>query len=227
MIATVQYVQRRFDEFNKTIFKGKLPQIPIIMAQAKTFMGKFECRSRITPNGKRKFYDYKLRINNSIDFPPDTLDDVIIHEMIHYSLAYYGIQDTTPHGIAFRKLMNAINTNFGRHITISHRLLPGQRRTPASGTSGYKVVAVVTLTDDTRGIKVLPRVIETILEYYNGIMGSGKAKSIEMWVSNDAFFDTYPRSGALRVYPLSPEVISEHLKDAIKIECDGSTVKQP
>ena len=54
------------------------------------------------------------------------MENVVVHEMIHYYIHYNNIQDTSAHGAVFRKMMNDINTRFKRHITISDRsALPG------------------------------------------------------------------------------------------------------
>lgn len=49
---------------------------------------------------------------------PDQLEDVMTHEMIHFSIAYTGLKDSAPHGIVFRGMMDAINRKWGRHISV-------------------------------------------------------------------------------------------------------------
>ena len=56
--------------------------------------------------GGTKYYDFKLRINKRIDLPEQEIEDIIIHEMIHYHIAYNGIKDTSTHGRVF---MNKIS----------------------------------------------------------------------------------------------------------------------
>ena len=36
-----------------------------------------------------------------IKLTTEQIDDVLIHEMIHYSIAYTGLKDTSSHGIVF------------------------------------------------------------------------------------------------------------------------------
>ena len=39
MIPTIEYVQQKFREFNVTMFDGRLPEPPISITNAKTYLG--------------------------------------------------------------------------------------------------------------------------------------------------------------------------------------------
>jgi predicted SprT family Zn-dependent metalloprotease len=67
-----------------------------------------------------------LRINVKIDLPEEVVQDTILHEMIHYSIAVKQIRDTSAHGKLFRAEMARINAEGNRHIRISYRLSPEQ-----------------------------------------------------------------------------------------------------
>ena len=79
MVATVDYIERRFDEFNKLMFGGRLPKLHIVLSDAKTFLGVCVVKSKILPNGLKQYYDYELRINTRIDLPEDVVEDTIIY----------------------------------------------------------------------------------------------------------------------------------------------------
>lgn len=208
------------------MFDDKLPFIPIVMSSALTFVGRCAYRRQRTLSGKVRYCDFRLRINNRIDMAEDELDDIIIHEMIHYYIAVNGIADTSSHGHVFRQMMDEINARYGRHITISHRSTPQQRDQAMAGKRPtYKVIAVVSMADGKQGIKVLPRVLETILNYYNTVSGNDKVRDVKLYMSDDKLFDHYPKSGALRVYPLDAETIKTHLAEAEKLKCDGKSIK--
>ena len=116
MIATISYVERKFAEFNRQMFAGQLPKLPIELSDAKTFLGKCVYRKRVKPNGKTENYDFRLRINTRIDLPEHEVEDTIIHEMIHYFIGWKQLEDTSSHGTIFRHIMNSINEKYGRHI---------------------------------------------------------------------------------------------------------------
>ena len=124
MKATIPYVEKKFEEFNQLIFDGKLPKLPIELSDAKSFLGLCVYKKRRTLLGKVVCYDFKLRINTRIDLDEAEVEDIIIHEMIHYYIGYNGIVDSSAHGRVFRQLMMEINERYGRHIRVSHKPTP-------------------------------------------------------------------------------------------------------
>lgn len=117
---TTDYLQQAFEHYNALIFEGKLPVPKLKWSRAKTRLGQMACKRKISW-GRTKFYDYTISVSNYYKLTTEEIDDVLIHEMIHYSIAYTGLKDTSAHGIVFRGMMDKINRTFGRHITISVR----------------------------------------------------------------------------------------------------------
>ena len=66
-------------------------------------------------DGKRTYYDFSLNFSKLYEMDKQKLEDVVIHEMIHYYIHYHQIQDSSAHGAVFRKMMNDINTRFQRN----------------------------------------------------------------------------------------------------------------
>ena len=79
MIATIPYVERKFEEYNRQMFAGQLPKLPIELSDAKTFLGKCVYRKRRLPNGSVENYDFRLRINTRIDLTEAEVEDTILH----------------------------------------------------------------------------------------------------------------------------------------------------
>ena len=123
MIPTLDYIQARFDEYNACYFGGQLPRLPIRLSHARTFLGKV-CftKRRQWLFGPYQYSNFVLRINTRFDLPETLIEDTILHEMIHYYIAYNQWHDTSAHGRLFRQEMKRINEIGGRHITISYRL---------------------------------------------------------------------------------------------------------
>ena len=117
---TVDYLRHAFEHYNALIFDGKLPVPKLKWSRAKTRLGQMACKRKISW-GRTKFYDYTISVSSYYKLTTEEIDDVLIHEMIHYSIAYTGLKDTSAHGIVFRGMMDKINRTFGRHITISVR----------------------------------------------------------------------------------------------------------
>ena len=42
--------------------------------------------------GRTKFYDFSISVSNYYKLTTEQIDDVLIHEMIHYSIAYTGLK---------------------------------------------------------------------------------------------------------------------------------------
>jgi len=226
MRATVEFVERKFDEFNRLCFGGRLEPLPVKLSDAKTFMGKVEYKWR-TVGGRREKYDFVMRVNTRVDLPEDELEDIILHEMIHYYLGVNRLEDTAPHGKLFLSLMNQINERYGRHITVSRKYSVAQTAQTVDARPRLHIVAVVTMADGRVGVKVIPRVEERILNYYNGMLSWDKVKAIDLFLTSDPFFNSFPNSGALKAYIVDKRDIDAHLTDSMRLECDGRTVRVP
>ena len=226
MKATVPYIEKKFEEFNRQIFGGKLPKIPVELSDAKTFLGQCVYKKRRKPFGKAELYDFRLRINARVDLPEREVEDTIIHEMIHYYIGYNKLEDASAHGPLFLGIMNEINRKFGRNLTVSHKSTQEQREQLQDKRSRYHVIAVVSFRDGRTGIKVLPRVVRSILYYYNNVLANRKIASIQLYMSNNIFFNRYPNSSALKVHFLEADEIGRQLEGAEKMACDGKTIKR-
>lgn len=225
MEVTVPYIQKKFVEFNRQMFGGKLPMLPIRLSNAKTFMGQCCFKTRRNKFGKTELYDFVLRINTRIELPERDLEDIIIHEMIHYYIGYHQLQDTSPHGELFRRMMADINQRFGRNITVSQRLTKEQKAQARSTRQTWHVVAVVQFHDGRSGVKVLPRIVERITHYYHSVSSVKTIKSVDLFMSCDVFFNRFPCSSALNVCFHDEADVREHLKDAKRLECNGKEVR--
>ncbi|MDE6246836.1 MAG: SprT-like domain-containing protein [Muribaculaceae bacterium] len=103
------------------VFKEPLPEIPIILTDVKTYLGQLRYTRKRLPDGTFRYSDFLFRFNTRYDLKTEEWEDIILHEMIHYCIAYNQINDSSPHGKIFRKMMKAINQRFNRNITIRYR----------------------------------------------------------------------------------------------------------
>ena len=210
MRANIPYIEQRFREFNAQIFDGQLPEVPILLSRATTFVGKCEHYTRRMFSELLDTSGFRLRFSLYFDLTPDELDDVIIHEMIHLHIAFHRLHDTSSHGPLFRRMMDNINRTHGRHITISNRLTPRQSAAVHSQRITLHVIAVVRFTDGRPGIKVLPRIRQRIRRYCRLMLAQPTIASIDLFISTDPFFNRYPNSAALAVYRISEEDLQAH-----------------
>ncbi len=224
MKASIPYVEKKFEEFNLQMFAGQLPKLPIELSDAKTFLGVCVYKKRQTDGGKTECYDFKLRINTRIDLPEQEVEDTIIHEMIHYFIGVNQLEDVSSHGPIFLHMMNSINEKYGRHITVSHKSTQEQREELVDKKAHWHVIAIVNFKDGKTGIKVLPRVLPRILNYYNAVSRDSKVNSGDVYMSNNPFFNRFPKSSSLSVQFIDKEEAARNLDGAERMECDGTRI---
>jgi len=212
MIATIESVSDNFNKFNSLIFNGELPPIPIKLVKAKSFLGKIEFKTKRMLGKTVRCDNFLLKISVSFDLPEIVLEDVIIHEMIHYYIAVNKIKDSRPHGEKFRLLMNGINAKYGRNISVRHK---GLQAINQSVVRKEYVLCVSTMADGHKGITVCAKT--RISEIYRNFRRSGIVSSMQWYVSDDPYFSRFPQSRSSRIYKISQTDLREHLKNAYEI----------
>lgn len=211
MIANVPFIEKKFDEFNELMFGGELKMIPIELSKRKGQVASFSCRLYKIFFLKKKYIDPKFTFSTRYDYTERQLEDVIIHEMIHYYIRFKGMKDEGSHGPIYVKIMNEINQKFGRNITI-------KQDTKDVGLVDTKpkqrIIAVLEKKDGTVGIKVLPRNETKIHAYCKRINSAKNMASIILYMSTNPFFSKYPSSSALYIHPINRTELQTQLTGA-------------
>ncbi len=200
MTLTQTYAQRQFDYFNLLIWNGALPRIPLVIVRARSFLGKC-CYVRTKSFfSKGQARDFSIRLSSLYDLDERTLQDVIIHEMIHYYIAWSGIKDTSAHGEQFRAIMRELNAKYGRNISIRYKKAPNEDH---SGTQKQNLkkthyVCVSVLSDARMGITVCnesmyPRIRDGLKRCY-------PIRESRWYVTCDPYFNRFPHSRKPRIY---------------------------
>lgn len=223
MKPTVEYIQERFETFNKQYFEGMLPPIPIRLSHAKGFLGKVTfTKRRQGLFGRYRNTDFVLRINVRIDLPEELIEDTILHEMIHYYIAVNQWTDSSSHGALFRREMARINHEGNRHISISHRLSETEQQQAV--VKKGRVVAVVRFEDGKQGVKVVPKQIRHIMAWDRNVRRHFFIRSIDWYYTDDPAFARYPSSVAFRIY-LCNEEEPLPLSNAHRLAVSGHQVR--
>lgn len=214
MIATLDFLEKRFETFNTLCFDGALPPVPIRLSRAVRTLGACTYRKRRRLFGPTEYEGFVLRISTRYDLPEAELEDILLHEMIHYELLVNRRKDTSAHGRLFRARMKEINERFGRHITVSHRAssLPPASETAAAPT--LRMVARVRLKDGREGVKVLPRIEARWKAYRRTLLRSGEVESVELYLTDDPWFSRFPKSSAFNVFFPSDPDFASHFRDS-------------
>ena len=198
---TIDYLRQAFEHYNNLIFDGKLPVPKLKWSRAKTRLGQMACKRKMSW-WRTKYYDFTISISNYYKLTKEQIDDVLIHEMIHYSIAYTGLKDTSSHGIVFRGMMDKINRTFNRHITISVRTRNLQPRT----LQQHKDHLILAL--ETKDGKYF---LSSVNPSAAGKLAISLARAREIahyawYQSQDEYFCSMPRVRSLRGRQVSAEV---------------------
>lgn len=118
MTPTAEQMRAWFDTFNRQYFNGELPLPRLALGNSRTRLGSMSCRRRRTLTGWR-LSDFAIRLSTYYDCTEREMQTVLLHEMIHYYIAWKGIRDDAPHGSVFRSIMNRLNTRHGWDISVS------------------------------------------------------------------------------------------------------------
>lgn len=204
------------------MFGGRLPRIPIQLSDAAGFMGKCVYQQRRLPNGLTEHHGYILRISTRMDLPENVVEDIIIHEMIHYFILWAGLHDTSSHGHIFRAIMESINAAHGRHITISYRPSSEEARQEVSGKRTWHVIAAIYFRDGRTGVKVLPRTIPKVLDYHRAAAAHPGVVEVRLYLHDNPFFNRFPTSAALRIHNIDRALLEENLQKARPLKIVGT-----
>ena len=222
MKPTLEYIRKKYPLFNQWYFGGKLPDVPIIMSNAATFLGKVDYTKKRTLHGIENC-NFKMRFSNRYDISEDELIDIIIHEMIHLYILYFNINDSSPHGQVFRKMMNDINARFGRHITISHKAQKGsmmneQRSMERIAKSEELKKHYICIAELSNGEKAVVQAASTRLyELNRKLPHYYDLKSIRWYGSISPFWNKYPNSITPKLYHISTDDLDRELLEMVEI----------
>lgn len=226
MRATLDFLEERFDRFNHDIFRGALPRPNMHVTGARTFMGQFKTERHKPSFIKRATEIYHLTLSDRYDLEETVLEDVLIHEMIHFLIRYKKLRDTSSHGPQFRKLMNDINHAFGRHITVSHRCTESELA--SDDRKAHSIVCLCRMTD---GRKLVCRVSQSkVFDIHRAFQEWDKVEEEEWYWVYGSYFNRYRRVLTPRLFSVDKEgleVISSGTRLEFADVSGGRTILRP
>ena len=199
MEITVAYLQETFRKYNEEIFGNALPMPNLRVSNAKRRLGSMHCRIQKTWRNTHR--SFTIVVSNYYDVPLSLIEDTLIHEMIHYEIAYKKLKDTSAHGTLFRQRMDEINRKHHRNITISKRMTDYAPR-KNDQTETYLVLAI----EMNDGSHLLSSVARTVLaDLERQIKRVEKISNFCWYVTQDAYFRSFPKVRTLRARAVSTE----------------------
>lgn len=199
MRATLHFLEVSFDRFNDSIFSGRLPRPLMHVSSARSFMGQFKVERHTARIIKDEIYH--LTLSDRYELEENVLEDIVIHEMIHFFIHYSGIKDSSSHGPQFRKMMNEINRRFGRHITVSHRC--SKKELESDDAKGHSIVCLCTMSD---GRRLVCRVSQSkVFEIHRAFQEWDKVVGEEWYWVYGSYFNRYRRVLTPRLFSVDKE----------------------
>ena len=114
MIVEEFDIEKKFVDYNELYFECELPFPNIKIIHSYKNLGICTC----------KFDDYDnitevtIGISDNYDFTEEQFDDVLLHEMIHYYLAWTKQDVRLTHKNEFKSMMKLFNELYGTNISI-------------------------------------------------------------------------------------------------------------
>lgn len=213
--VTVEYLEKAFDHYNHLCFGGLLPRPRLKLSRAKSRLGWM--RYKVDAGGESPVpYDFTIGITTAYRLNTEQIDDVLIHEMIHYHIAYHHLRDNAPHGRRFRQIMETINHDYQRHICVSvrHANLPtrdGQASLPPHNAPSqyrtnrlppYFILAIQTKDGHYYLSSVAPNAVAKL---HAIARQQNHFRQAKWYVSHDSTLSLYPRVRTLRGVRVSQE----------------------
>lgn len=212
MKATIEFLDKRFEKFNRIIFKNALPLPLMHISSARTYMGQFKVERSGSIIGKRREI-YHLTLSDRYDLEESILEDVVIHEMIHFLIHHKKIRDTSSHGPHFRTLMMEINKRFGRHITVSHRCT--QEQLESDTAKAHSIICLCTMSD---GRKLVCRVSQSkVFEIHHAFQDWDKVEREEWFWVYGSYFNRYRKVLTPRLFAVDDKGL-EAIESGTRLE---------
>jgi len=133
MVANLDNMLIAFDDCNMKYFEGKLPVPMFDLLHSFRTCGYFHCDYEQVWFSK-KLFNFCISMTDYYDFTPKQFVDILAHEMIHYYLAYFGLDKSCSHGREFKKMAKRLNQTYGLNITKQLDISNYKRR---EGTSRF------------------------------------------------------------------------------------------
>ena len=206
-VPTVAWMEEWFDRFNHDYFDGKLPRPRFRLSRARTRMGTMSCKRRRRLM-RTELYDFAIALSTYYRQTERQLQNTLLHEMIHYAIAYTGLRDTAPHGIVFRGMMDNLNRKYGWDITVRVHAKEAMMPTRKPTNRQFVVLALTLDTGEHMLSSVNPRYVQSIEHQIRRIHA---VKEHAWYTSTDEYFAAFSMVRSLRGRKVTPTLFAEKI----------------
>ena len=197
------WMKTNFMRFNTQYFDGVLPLPRLRTGRSRTQLGSMSCK-RKTSWGRTKLYDFTISLSNYYDQTEHQFQSVLLHEMIHLSIAVSGVKDTSPHGVVFRGLMQRLNRD-GWDIQIMTKTRDYTKAYTGTATViAQYIVLALEMNDGKRFLSsVNPKFVRDINQQLRTIP---QISHYAWFTTSDRWFESMPKVRSLRGRRVTAEV---------------------
>ena len=197
------WMKTNFMRFNTQYFDGVLPLPRLRAGRSRTQLGTMSCK-RKTSWGRTKLYDFTISLSNYYDQTEHQFQSVLLHEMIHLSIAVSGVKDTSPHGVVFRGLMQRLNRD-GWDIQIMTKTRDYTKAYTGTATViAQYIVLALEMNDGKRFLSsVNPKFVRDINQQLRTIP---QISHYAWFTTSDRWFEAMPKARSLRGRRVTAEV---------------------
>lgn len=212
MALDIQTLHEWFNYFNQLCFEGKLPLPRLMLSKSRTQLGSMTCR-RERRHVFSSVSTYTIRVSTYYDCTNEELQDVLLHEMIHYYISLNKLRDTSPHGRLFCEIMDNFNRKYHRHMTISSRM-KDKKVASTQPQQRTRLILALEMTDRRYFLSVVNP--HYAVEIRNVMRRVKEIKNSYWIVSADSYFNDFPTVRTLRARKVDIEVFQEKVGNGTK-----------
>lgn len=216
MRPSLPFLFREFGRWNSLCFGGVLPLPALKITSARNYAGIF--RVRYTSRGKRQTAIPSISLSALYDHEEAELTDVLIHEMIHYYIWHQKLNDDGPHGGLFRSIMERINRQHCRNLSIRTRV-SAECAATALRNRAYILMVCFMAESDRRLILTPSR--SCLRDIYHTLRKSPSIRHIDCYVSTDPRLSRYPQVRTPKLFAMEDGVLDEIVSKASETTCKG------
>ena len=116
MIANQETMVDSFWDCNEKYFDNSLPTPWFETVNSVSVIGKFEYHKN-KRNSKKPIRDQVIKMSDCFDYPEKDFIETMVHEMIHYYIAWNRIKVIRSHGRVFMRMANEMKEKYGLNVT--------------------------------------------------------------------------------------------------------------
>lgn len=199
------WLHASFDTFNRLYFNNALPCPRLSLSQSRTRLGSMSCKHKLTWKGYRPCR-YAIHVSTYYNQTERQYQNVLLHEMIHYYIAYKGIVDTSPHGKVFRQMMKNLNEKYGWEISVSSRMSE-TKSVCVQSSATPRLILLLEVQGRGHFVSVVNPKYASVMEHE--LQRLSEVKQHAWYQSTDAYFDGFPVVRSLRGRRITVEMRNE------------------